>query len=369
VARGKVRPLEKISPADISSGTPFVIFGAGNLGRKVARALQGSGGHVVAFCDNNRALWGSAISAAPVMSPAQAVASFPDALFLVAIWHPAMQGGLRHHVEFLRVLGCRRVTTFIPVMWNFPQTFLPNMFWDLPGKLEAASDAVHEARNLLDDAGKAEFERQWKFRIEADPFCLADLEPSPQYFPPDFFQLSSDECFIDCGAFDGDTLAQFLKQTNHRFNRYIAFEPEPTNFSRLETAVASAEELAFRISIYPYAVGARSETLSFSSAGISSIVSAEGDLKVECIALDEVLRDDRPTFIKMDIEGFELEALAGARTCIQRHRPKLAICVYHSPDHLWRVPLALHELLPGSRMTMRSYQVDGFDTVCYCLPD
>ena len=85
-------------------------------------------------------------------------------------------------------------------------------------------------------------------------------------------------------------------------------------------------------------------------------------------ALDELLAEETPTYIKMDIEGFELDALAGAGECIRRCRPKLALCVYHRPDHLWRIPLAMHELLPCSRMTMRSYQLDGWDTVCYCVP-
>jgi hypothetical protein len=71
----------------------------------------------------------------------------------------------------------------------------------------------------------------------------------------------------------------------------------------------------------------------------------------------------------MDIEGCELDALAGARECIRRCRPKLALCVYHRPDHLWRIPLAMHELLPDSRLTMRSYLEDGLETVCYSTSD
>jgi len=161
----------------------------------------------------------------------------------------------------------------------------------------------------------------------------------------------------------------FGKLVDGNFRRYIALEPEPINLAKLEARVAGDPKLRDRVAVYPYAVGSRREELRFSSAGDGSGVSADGELVVQAVTLDELMADETPTFIKMDIEGFELDALAGARECIRRCRPKLAICVYHRPDHLWQIPLALHELLPDSRMTMRSYMQDGFDTVCYCIPN
>jgi FkbM family methyltransferase len=346
----------------------LVIFGAGNLGRQIARTLQSAGNSPLAFCDNNSASWGSSIEGVIVMSPAQAVASFPDAAFVVAIWHPSKHEGLRHHVLSLKALGCKQVTTFVPVMWQFPEIFLPNFFWDLPERLLSNKDAICAARALFDENGRQVFDRQLRFRTEGDPFSLCDPEPTPQYFPPDFFRLSREECFVDCGAYDGDTLAVFVDQTGGHFQRYIALEPEPTNLVKFEATLAGDAGLRERVTAHPYAVGARREELRFLSAGDGSGVSADGELTVQSVALDELLADETPTFIKMDIEGFELEALAGAQDSIRRCRPKLAICVYHRPDHLWRIPLAIHELLPDSRMTMRSYLQDGWDTVCYCLP-
>jgi hypothetical protein len=105
-----------------------------------------------------------------------------------------------------------------------------------------------------------------------------------------------------------------------------------------------------------------------SSSGASSTVSVTGDKEVQCVTLDELLAEERPTFIKMDIEGGEIEAIHGAARTIRRSRPKLAVCVYHSPDHLWQIPLLLKQMLPDFRLTLRSHMLDGFDTVCYCLP-
>ncbi|MDR2260412.1 MAG: FkbM family methyltransferase [Azoarcus sp.] len=78
--------------------------------------------------------------------------------------------------------------------------------------------------------------------------------------------------------------------------------------------------------------------------------------------------DFRPNLIKMDIEGAEPEALMGAKNMIARHRPHLAICLYHRLDHLWRIPLMIHEWNLGYRFHMRQH-APLFELVLYAYPD
>ena len=105
-----------------------------------------------------------------------------------------------------------------------------------------------------------------------------------------------------------------------------------------------------------------------SSRGASSSLDGQGEHEVQCVTLDELLARESPTFIKMDIEGSEIDALHGAAATIRRCSPKIAVCVYHHPDHLWQIPSLLRQLLPNSNLTLRSHMLDGFDTVCYCIP-
>ena len=72
--------------------------------------------------------------------------------------------------------------------------------------------------------------------------------------------------------------------------------------------------------------------------------------------------------IKMDIEGMEPRALAGAAEIIRQHRPQLAICVYHDISHLWSIPLQIKELYEGYRLYIRNYQFMGLETVVYAVP-
>ncbi len=348
-------------PQDLSARV--VIFGAGGLGRKIASVLRNLGYPPLAFCDNNPALWGTQVEGIPVLSVPNAVSSFSHALFVIAIWHPSKTEGLRHHTSTLRSLGCKEVTGFIPLFWRYPEYFLPNMFWELPEKLSVQLSFINAARDLLDKHGQEEFDRQLHFHLSGDATALHDPVPGLQYFPEDIVQLSPDEVFVDCGAYNGDTVSDFYQASGGRFRRLLAFEPDERNFRKLATSVTDD-----RVVLKCTAVGAKRETARMQSSGASSSISESGDLQIECATLDELLADENPSFIKMDIEGSEVDALVGATKTLRRCRPNLAICVYHRPDDLWRIPLLLNELLPGSLLTMRSHMLDGFDTVCYCFP-
>jgi hypothetical protein len=84
--------------------------------------------------------------------------------------------------------------------------------------------------------------------------------------------------------------------------------------------------------------------------------------------LDQVLESERPTFLKMDIEGSEGEALEGGREVVRRHRPLLAIAAYHRPEDLWELPLRIARLDPGYRIHLRRHSDECWEEVCYALP-
>jgi len=81
-----------------------------------------------------------------------------------------------------------------------------------------------------------------------------------------------------------------------------------------------------------------------------------------------VLSTPAPTYLKMDIEGAEVDTLAGASRVIRDHAPVLAICCYHCQDHLWRIPLPIHSLNPDYRFFLRPHDLEMWDLVCYAIP-
>jgi FkbM family methyltransferase len=336
---------------------PIVIFGAGNLGRRIARATN-----PVLICDNNPSLWDSVVEGIPVVSPKVAVQRYPHATFVVAIWHPNHTERMTDRISQVRSMGASNVIPFYGMLAQYGNALLPNFLWERPDYYAARTEQIARGRALLDKEGREEFDRQMRLRL--GDFAGQVIHPGVQYFPEDLFQLSGNEVFIDCGAYDGDTISEFRRATGNHFAKIVAFEPDPENFAALKSAVNGDPRVVLRA----YATGARRETVHFSAGGTSARISSNGTCEVQTITLDEALDGIAPTYMKFDIEGSEPATLEGGRQTIMRHRPKMAVCVYHAPDHLWSIPLELNKVLPDSRFSLRTYSADGFECVCYCIP-
>jgi len=75
-----------------------------------------------------------------------------------------------------------------------------------------------------------------------------------------------------------------------------------------------------------------------------------------------------PTFIKIDIEGFEPQCLAGGRNVISKHHPVIAVCIYHEQDHLWSILLQLNDYYPHYHFSLCPHLAEGWDLVLYAVP-
>jgi FkbM family methyltransferase len=204
--------------------------------------------------------------------------------------------------------------------------------------------------------------------MHADFSCPEPPAEHDAYFPS-LFRPLSDECFVDCGAYDGDTVRVFLEWTGGLFSKIVAFEPDPKNAAALESFAQGNPELSHRIEIRRSAAAERAGLVRFAaSGGTDAAISDSGDIEVSCIPLDDALASQRTTFIKMDIEGAEMSALRGGCRVIRRDRPILAVCVYHQQDHLWEVPLTIASELEQTRFAMFGYFKEGMETVCYAVP-
>ena len=124
-----------------------------------------------------------------------------------------------------------------------------------------------------------------------------------------------------------------------------------------------------RITLLPFLVGNQDGPAQFNADGsVSSHITADGGISVECRKLDSIAWAHLPTYIKMDIEGAEPDALCGASGLLRKHGPALAICLYHRTEHLWQLPRYIHETAPGYEVFIRRYAEDCWELVCYAVP-
>ncbi len=352
-------------------GKSLVLFGAGGLGRRTLAGLRRHGVEPLAFADNNPAAWGSSVEGVPVLPPADAARRFGDsAVFVVTVWGALGKDRMRDRIAHLQELGCRRVVSFGPLYWKYPEGVLPHYGAGLPHHVHEHAAEVMAAFDLWsDDASRLEYLSQIRWRLYMDFDALAAPVAHSIYFPQDLCPLSPDEVFVDCGAFDGDTVQLFLKESGEKFRAIVAIEPDPANFAHLRENAArmpGADRQA--IQVLHAATGARTEKVRLMAEGTKSSVIGAGDVEVDCVTLDTVLTSPVPTYLKMDIEGAEVDTLTGASRIVRDHTPVLAICCYHSQDHLWKIPLLIHSLNPDYRFYLRPHDLEMWDLVCYAIP-
>ncbi|MHB1675733.1 MAG: FkbM family methyltransferase [Acidobacteriaceae bacterium] len=346
-----------------------VVFGAGTMGRRSLAALHTIGVHPLCFADNNPALWGKSVEGVPVRSPEDAAELFgEDAVFFIAIrnenhWY-------RETLEQLRHLGCRHISSSEPIAWRFPDKFPPFLLYDLPHNLYAhAEEVVRAAKLWADDESLAEYQAQIQLRAFGDPSLLSQPALEESYVLPGVFQLGPEDIFLDCGAFDGDTIRSLIDR-EIQFDKIEAVEADSHSFARLADFVATLRpDIRNRIRLHHCAVGAHRGKVRFAdTGGVESRISDEGKILIDMMPIDVMFASKRVSIVKMDIEGGEYDALLGAQQVIRRDRPILAICVYHSQEDIWRLPLLIRSLCPEHRMYLKAYRGDGIQTVVYAVP-
>ena len=360
--------------AEIGGGTdrPLVLHGCGGLGRRTLTGLQALGYDVLAFSDNSAERWNTTVDGVTVMSTRDAAQQFGEtAVFVVSVWRS--EGGFRTSdlVEELRGLGCRRVARIGELYWAHPDRFLPYYGLDLPSHALTQKDSIRRAFSLFDASSRQEYVAQLRWRLHLDAAGIGDDSAFPIYFPPDLIALRDDEVLVDAGGYDGDTVRSFIDVSGGRFGKVISFEPDPANLARLHNYVESLDpELARRIEVSGLALGRHDGQVTFAAEGTAAArVSSSSGTTVEMRRLTEVPGAYATTFYKLDVEGGEPGALAGADPILVANRPILAVSAYHEQGHLWQLPLQLHAVLPSEyEWHLRAYSQEGFDVVLYGVP-
>lgn len=230
-------------------------------------------------------------------------------------------------------------------------------------------EEILKAASLMEDDESFEiFEKFLTAIISGNPEHFSLPSEKPQYFVDDIPWNKGYSRFVDCGAFDGDT-AGALKRYKGEVEALVLFEPDGDNFKKLCGNLKNGR-IAKEQVLFPCGVWKNSEMLRFRSGSKSSSgISEDGDTFIQCIAIDDGIGDFAPTFIKMDIEGAEYEALSGAGQTIRKYVPDLAISVYHRVEHLWGIPLLIKSMEPTYRFYLRSHGLHGMETILYAVSE
>lgn len=207
------------------------------------------------------------------------------------------------------------------------------------------------------------------YRTKRIPIPNELFSEHDQYFVSEIIHIRDGEIFVDGGAYTGDTIQQLLDEARKQkvnIEKVLAFEPEEKNYTLLSKFYGNRSN----IKLIKQGLSDKKDVLLFSATGVTAKIVDDEDKatdKIEVVNLDSISECKDASFIKMDIEGAEWDALHGARELIVRNKPKLAICLYHSDRDMIRLIELVHELVPEYKLYVRHHSKSNVETVLYAV--
>ncbi|NDO51187.1 FkbM family methyltransferase [Lachnospiraceae bacterium MD335] len=303
--------MEAELPKRLEDKRNIVIFGSGMNGKGIARSLKTRGIMPVCYADNARDKWGTWVEGLEVRNPLEIDFKEVDAVVVT------------------------------------------------PFKNEIV-EAMH--KQLLELGVKEEILLNYK------DFSAAVLEHK-LYFELDLMQFCENEVFVDAGALNLETSLRFMeecKKSHVQHYQIHAFEPDCISYDKCKNMLTNMTNVD--IQLYNAGLWSEDTTLYFAETGnaASRISTEQTGTSIKAVALDNCI-SDLVTFIKMDIEGAELEALKGSKEILKSYRPKLAISLYHKKEDLVELPAYIKELVPEYKLYVRHYSNASIETVLYAV--
>ncbi len=239
--------------------------------------------------------------------------------------------------------------------------FLRDARFDIDAEF-AAYQTIYS--RLKDEESRDILTRLLNFRANSDISYLADfrLNLAGQYFEP-FLDLGDDEVFVDGGAYDGETSRIFADHCPS-YKAVYAFEPSAAMARRASDNLAQMRD----VTVFNVGLSDQSGFLRFNSEkGSASHIATEGGEEIRVDALDNLVRE-KVTFIKLDVEGAESDAIAGFRRHILEDHPRLAISVYHRPQDMRELTMQVLDIRADYDLYLRHYTEGMTETVMYFMP-
>lgn len=395
----------KILDKDINLYENKILFGASNYGKEWLEILDRNDIEINCFADNDSKKWGGDFDGKPIIS-LRDLYNMDKTNSIVIITSTI---GQRDIFEQLRISGFKNIYIGVNSVEMKIMDHYDNL--SINTVLENLSEIVREKRFIINDEKSAyEPEIYMSFGIEMNKIkyiinpqyiidylhnvqkiqailedekskktitnialykitgygkLLEDIyEPIP-YFSNSIFKFNDNEILVDGGSYVGDTIKQYIKFSNDKYNKIYAFEPNKYIYVGLEQLFENEK----RIITINKGISKEEEKINFEDAGTGSRINSNGEMTIETTSLDSCIKE-KITFIKLDIEGNEISGLQGSKRIIDEFSPKLAICIYHKENDLWEIPMFIKKLKSNYKLYIRHHRIDScYETVCYATID
>lgn len=329
---------------DVYSHKNICIFGTGEFFEDCADVE-----HVQRFeyvGDNNPERWGKLFKGRKCLSPEE-IAQMEDIVVLIMIgeWRPVY-----------KQLTAMNIKCY-PMDWYTLNVYDPHYdnTW-----FENNRKVMLDTLDLFDDDISKEIYVEAICNRIAPPLAAKifnEIKTPGEYFNSDVFSMGEQEYLVDAGAYNGDSMDKFLQATNGKFGGIYSFELDSSIFRKLEKTAEKYDRQ--KIMLFHAGVSDEKTEINY------GYVQGEEKHTEPITTIDEACKDRKVTFIKMDVETYEIKALKGAKNIITSQKPKLCISAYHYLSDLWEIPRMIKELASEYKIYLRHHSPVVWDTDCY----
>ena len=217
--------------------------------------------------------------------------------------------------------------------------------------------------HLADELSRRTFENIIKYKLSGKLDYLFDCEAQKSEPFDNILNLSDDESFFDLGAYNGDTVADFISRVSS-YKSITAVEPDKKSFKKL---VLNTEDLN-NIECKNVAISDFSGNGGFAMQGGRNSTASGNTTEIEFATIDSIAEKNAPSYIKMDLEGEELKAIQGAENTILKYKPKMLISCYHRTEDLFSIVEAVFKIRDDYKLYIRHFSaVPAWDTNYYFI--
>jgi len=334
------------------------IFGTGRLGNFAYEQCIKQGYVIKGYIDNNSTNWNNDKH---IYSPD--ILKSDDVIIVASYYFVDIMKQL-YELNIINVIYYEKLSIILEEL----DTYSEQVFKILHSDLELNKNEYIKLYDILqDDISKDVFENMIRCRMFMDTSYSVyamnlSLQNGVQYFDKIITENTSIDIFYDVGGYDGDSTIDFIKYFQD-YKKVYFFEPDQDIINNTKKRLIHFDNIEYLQAV----VGERREKLKYNAlGGGAGLVDKNGNDIVNSVILEDYIDNDR-VYVKMDIEGYESQAIRGMKSAIQKYQPILAISVYHKADDIHRLVNEILSINPKYKVYMRHYKKNLADTVCYFI--
>lgn len=217
---------------------------------------------------------------------------------------------------------------------------------------------------LSDSLSKEVYENVFAYKITGEISYLQKITTTPNEAYEKILKAENLKSYVDLGAYNGDTVREFIGFSNENYEKIIAVEPNGRNFRKLCEYGENVKGLVCKNAV----CWSFSGEIPFSKGGGRMAKADENGVMTPCVSVDDLVGELGCDYIKYDVEGAEKMALEGSQNTIKSHKPKLCVALYHRLEDMIDLPLECLRLNPDYKLFVRHYPYyPAWETNLFCI--